>query len=345
MSGSAVLGVALIGAGRVAGAHTAAFGRVADVNIRAVADPRRAAAKSLARALGAKAFTDHRRVLALPDVDIVDIAVPHALHADIASAALEAGKHVFMDKPLATTVADGERLCDLAARSDRVMMICHNLLFHPLVAAGKCAVDAGVLGRPTVADAWSCGYLDLPPWDFRRSQQATGGGAWFDGGPHLLYTLEHLLGPIDDVVTRLGRGPSRIGGEDGAAAAVRFRTGASATLRISYADNLPGRDQPWPAGWRLGFELRGTGGTLSLDLLPTPLLTMYTGQDPPSARHIDGTFQASFDGAIAEFVAAIREQRTPIVPLSASLRTLRQVLSAAHADTPSTGHEGRARAE
>ncbi len=342
MNGSGVLCVALIGAGRVAAAHAAAFKRVADVDIRAIADPRREAAETLAQSLGAKAFTDHRRVLATPDVDIVDIAVPHALHAEIASAALEAGKHVFMDKPLATTVADGERLCDVAASSGRVMMICHNLLFHPVVAAAKRYVDAGVLGRPTVADAWSCGYLDLPPWDFRRSQEATGGGAWFDGGPHLLYTLEFLLGPFDDVVSRLGRGPSRIGGEDSVAAAVRFRTGASATLRISYADNLPGHEQPWPAGWRLGFELRGTGGTLSLTLLPTSSLTMYTGQDAPSEHHVDGTFQASFDGAIAEFVAAIREQRAPMVPLSASLRTLRQVLSAAHADTPSTGDERRA---
>ena len=339
-----MLGVALIGAGRVAAAHTAAFGRVADADIRAVADPRRVAAESLAQALGAKAFIDYRRVLALPEVDIVDIAVPHALHAEIASAALEAGKHVFMDKPLATTLADGERLCALAARSDRVMMICHNLLFHPVVAEGMSAVEAGVLGRPTVADAWSCGYLDLSPWDFRRSQRATGGGAWFDGAPHLLYTFEHLLGPIDDVVARLGAGPSRIGGEDNAAAAVRFRNGATATLRVSYADKLPGHDEPWPTGWKLGFELRGTGGTLSLTVLPTPSLTMYTGQDTPSVRHVDGTFQASFDGAIVEFVTAIREQRVPTVPLSASLRTLRQVLSAAQTDTPSTGHEGRARA-
>jgi hypothetical protein len=71
---------------------------------------------------------------------------------------------------------------------------------------------------------------------------------------------------------------------------------------------------------------------------------MYTGQGTPSVRHLDGTFQASFDGAINEFVTAIREQRLPTVPLSASLRTLRQVLSAVQTDTSSTGHEGRARA-
>jgi predicted dehydrogenase/acetyltransferase-like isoleucine patch superfamily enzyme len=114
--------------------------------LRAITDPDRDAAAAVAQQNGCLA-ADWRDVLADPRVDGVAIAAPAALHAGLARQALEAGKHVFVEKPLALQVPDAEALCQLAERNDRRLMVGHLLQYHPAFLRLKELVREGALGR------------------------------------------------------------------------------------------------------------------------------------------------------------------------------------------------------
>ena len=318
--------VAIVGAGRVAQIHAAGLLAVPGVSVTAVVDPREDAAATLAEAVGgAKPLSDAAELFDRDDVDAVDIALPHDLHYPVAKMSLLAAKHVFMDKPMALTAAEGKELVELARERDLRFMLCHNLLFHSAVIEAGQYVKQGHVGRVTTADSWSSGWLDLMPWDFRLSREKTGGGAWFDNGPHLLYVLQNWLGPITEVIALAARGESRIGGEDACVAVARHADLAVSTARISYADRLPGHQDPWPAGWTLGFEVHGTEGYVRCDVVPEPTVTTYAGTGAPRRDHIATRFEAAFDAAIAEFVDAVRTHRDPSVTGEDSLHILQLI--------------------
>jgi predicted dehydrogenase len=314
--------VGLIGAGRVAAQHVAAVAGAPDARVVAVCDPRVERARAIARDQGGAAvYATHEQLLADAAVDAVVIAVPHRLHAPLALAAIAAGKPVFMDKPLALDPEEGEALCEAVDAAGLPFMLCHNLLFHPAVARARELLDARPLGRLTVSAAWSHGWLDLDPGDFRHDAEATGGGAWIDCASHLLYALEHLVGPIAEVRAFPAAGPSRIGAEDAAGGIARFAEGSVATLTVSYADRLAGHAEPWPAGWRAGYLLQGTDGSLRVEVLPHARVELFDGARS-RVETFDNDFSVTFAGAMREFLAAVAERRTPSVGCRDGLRML-----------------------
>jgi predicted dehydrogenase len=292
--------VGVLGAGRISHYHAEGFSR-AGARIVGVADPRREAADSLAQRFGALAVADEEALFAL-EPDVVVIATPHDLHGPQATKALNAGIDVFLDKPLALSAAEGAALADLAAGLGRNLGVNHNMLFHPAIVEARTHLSG--LGRLVSASAWSEGWLDIAPWDFRLDRVRTGGGAWFDAGPHLLYTLDALAGPFTDLSGLAATGPSRLGGEDSFAACGRFANGAIASLRVSYAHTAPGSRLAWPDGWQQGFELHGTDGALRVLVTPVGQVeTMQADDRDWTIRATGLPFAASFWGAIADFLA------------------------------------------
>jgi predicted dehydrogenase len=134
---AAELGVAVIGSGRMGGFHVDTWERVTGARLIAVADPDSASA---ARAIGRRPIAydaDWRATLERPDVDAVTIAAPSSLHREIAVAALEAGKHVLVEKPIATTVEEAVAIAESARTAQRKLMVGHVERFNP--AVGKVA--------------------------------------------------------------------------------------------------------------------------------------------------------------------------------------------------------------
>lgn len=321
--------IALIGAGRVASTHIDMLRSADDVEIVAVADPRGEAAERIARQLGVPSFPSLAETLAAVAVDAVDIIVPHDLHYPLALGALQSGVHVFMDKPLATNAADARELCDAAEANGLVLAVCHNLLFHPAAQRTAKLISDGVLGRPTHASAMSSGWLDLPPWDFRLDRKATGGGAWVDGSPHLVYLLESLLGPMRNLHAAAATGDSRLGAEDTAAGHAQFESGAVATITVGYSDASPDPGSTWPAGWDMRVILVGTAGRIVLELLPEARIAWQRdGQPPTQEDFADVTFDSGFYGAFGDFVSAVRSSTKLQVSPWDSLHNLELVRSA-----------------
>ena len=198
-AGSA-LRVGIVGAGKISGQYSESFRRLPQVDVTAVADidPGRAAALA-AQHPGARA-TSVRELLAADDVDVVlNLTIP-AAHAEVAAAAIDAGKHVYGEKPLTATTDEGAAVLRAAADA-RVRLACApDTVLGTGVQTARAAVDSGLIGLPHAATAFMVTpgherWHHDPEFYYRP-----GGGPLLDMGPYYLTSLVHLLGPVRSVV-------------------------------------------------------------------------------------------------------------------------------------------------
>jgi len=158
-----MVNIGIIGLGGIAGAHIPAYATLPNARLvaRCDRDPARAAgtASNVSINIGtggtetaaARACTDYRELLRDPKVEAVDICLPTDLHAEVAVAALQAGKHVLCEKPMALTVADCDRMIAAAETAGRILMIAHCIRFWPEYVVLKELVDGGQYGKVTYA--------------------------------------------------------------------------------------------------------------------------------------------------------------------------------------------------
>lgn len=141
------MSAAVIGTGFVGAQHVEALRRIG-VDVAIVAASAEDRARTAAETLGVRRWTaDWASAAADPAIDVVHVCVPNDLHRPVVLAALDAGKHVVCEKPLALDLAEGRELADAAGGSNRVAVLCHNYRFFPMVAELRLKVAAGVLGR------------------------------------------------------------------------------------------------------------------------------------------------------------------------------------------------------
>jgi predicted dehydrogenase len=196
--------VALLGCGTIASAvHLRALARSRRGELVGVADPDPAARDRARRATRVPVVPDPGELLARPDVDAVVICAPSAAHAALAAAAAEAGKHVYIEKPLATTLADGERVRDAVLDAGVVAVVGFNRRCHPIYRAAREAVAAGVLGRVLAAQTVfdEPAHAGEPAW--RRDPEA-GGGLLADLGSHHFDLARWLLSAEIEAVDARG---------------------------------------------------------------------------------------------------------------------------------------------
>ena len=170
------------------------------------------------------AFEDER-------VEAVVIATPTATHFELARAALKAGKHVLVEKPIAATVAEGEELCRLAAEAGLVLMVGHIFIYNLAVRFVKCCIDEGRIGQPQLI---SMTRTNLGP--IRTDVNA----AW-DLMPHDLSMLRYWLGADPDRVTAFGGSWANSGVQDMVQVGLIYPGGVIATIRATWLD--PAKDR------------------------------------------------------------------------------------------------------
>ncbi|MFE6997079.1 Gfo/Idh/MocA family protein [Microbacterium sp. NPDC057659] len=180
--------IGLIGAGAVAPFHVRAAAALAGAELTAVCDIDESAARRAADlSPGAGVFTDHRRMLEADVVDAVIVNTPHALHLPISVEAAEAGKHVLVEKPMATSVADCDRIAEACERAGVSLTVGHIQHFLPDKTAAHGLIASGELGAvQLIRDNRSTDYRPgtRSPWFFSR--EVAGGGALFNIGAHCL---------------------------------------------------------------------------------------------------------------------------------------------------------------
>jgi len=263
-------------------ASSAVFDLLVEPELELLADVDADIARAAAESLGFARSTGYwRELIADPRVDLVDITTPNIMHAEMALAAIEAGKHVYCEKPLAPTAAEAKLMVDAAESAGVKTMVGFNYLKNPVTALAKEIIDSGEIGEVFgFRGAHFEDYMLDPntlvsPWRF---DPRSGDGVVADLGSHIVSLARFLLGPIESVsaerrtvigerTTTEGE-PITIEVADEMDSLVRFAGGARGTVAASWI--ATGRKMA------LGCEIRGTKGALAFDFERLNELELYT---------------------------------------------------------------------
>ena len=297
----------LIGCGDIAARRVAAALRDAPHSTLVAVSRRRAElAEDFARRHGARrVHPDWRDLVRDPEVDAVYVATPVRLHAEQATAAAEAGKHVLCEKPMALDVGQCERML-AAARGHGVRLgVAYYRHHYPIVARLRALVASGEIGRPVLCQVDVFEPFDAAPGDPRAwllDKAEAGGGPMMDFGCHRLEVLLDLFGPVEEAqgfpvnVRFHDRGV-----EDTCVARLRFAGGPEAVLTVTHAT----------AERRDTFALYGTEGSAHVGVLNDGVVRIVTDAGAREERHPP---HANLHQPLVEdFVAAVREGREPAV--------------------------------
>jgi UDP-N-acetyl-2-amino-2-deoxyglucuronate dehydrogenase len=257
MSSHSIVRFAIIGAGVIGDVHAQAIRSLPDVAaLSLIVSTREASARRLAEARGAGGYsTDLDAVFADPDIDAVSICTPSGLHADQAVAALEAGKHVMIEKPIDVSLDAADRIIAAERASGAKVAVVSQHRFDPATEQVVAAIQAGDLGRLTsgiASTAWWRGqsYYDAGRW--RGTWAMDGGGAIMNQTIHTIDLLVAMLGVPTEVFAYAARlAHERIEVEDTAVAVVRFASGALGVIH--------GTTAAYP-GLEAGVRVFGTKG-------------------------------------------------------------------------------------
>lgn len=207
---------------------------------------------------GAKVFTDYRDLLADPDIAAVHVLTPNVKHCEISCAAMEAGKHVICEKPMAATAADAKRMLDTSRRTGKLLTIGYQYRHIDANKAMKSYVDTGALGDIYYAETTAIRRRGIPTWGVFTNKAEQGGGPLIDIATHSLdltlwmmnnYEVESVtgasfakIGPCaapDEMGNDFGPwDASKYEVEDSAFGFIRMKNGALINLRCSWALNM-----------------------------------------------------------------------------------------------------------
>ena len=292
------LGIGLIGSGFMGRTHALAFNAVnrvfslpVVVELEMLADVDVASATRAAATLGFRRATGTWRELVVdPAVDVVAITTPNTLHAEMALAALAAGKHVYCEKPLAPTVDEARTMTQAAERAGVTTAVGFNYLKNPMLRLARDIVASGDIGEVrTFQGIHSEDFMAdaAQPWTWRLDP-AGGGGALADIGSHIIATARYLVGPIErvlgDTVTAITTRPVAHGAaerravevDDVARAHVRFAGGATGSIEANWL--ATGRKM------RHDFEVSGSKGAIAFSQERLNELQLYRSDDPADRR-------------------------------------------------------------
>ena len=268
--------VGIIGLGGISNTHVPGWQTSPHTEIVAGADIRSEVFDTWKQKYGITKFYEKPDdLIANPDIDIVDICTPNMFHSSLAVAALEAGKHVLCEKPLAPTPADIRKMIAARDKSGKKLMTAQHFRFRGTSQAAKAEIDNGALGEVYHARAWMLRRCLLPNRDTFIYKDHSGGGPTIDIGVHILDLTLWLMGhpkPVSvsgvakaalahhkDAFTMWGR--SRViqdmDVEDFAVAFVRFENDATLILEVSWLlhHNTTGEDaKVWLYGNEGGLE-------------------------------------------------------------------------------------------
>ncbi len=274
-----ILGIGIIGGGGIAQAvHIPGYQKLKNAKVLAVSDPFESARTACEEKFGIeKTYADFEEMLANPDIHAVSVTTPNFLHAEASIKALEAGKHVLCEKPLAMNAVEGQQMVDAAQRTGNKLMCGYHYRFNPEVQMLKKFAEAGEFGEMYFARTIAMRRRGIPGWGMFISKEKNGGGPLIDIGVHMLDATMHVMGfpkptkvfgktyqkfgKRKDVTGLMGQWDTEnFTVEDFAAAQILFENGASLHLESSFVAEQAERD-------KMSFQIFGDKGGASYNPL------------------------------------------------------------------------------
>ncbi|HSB28309.1 MAG TPA: Gfo/Idh/MocA family oxidoreductase [Pyrinomonadaceae bacterium] len=301
-----IVAFGLIGCGDIAQKRVAPVLSSSPVcKLVAVSRARSQFAESFAKKFGAlRWYADWRELLQDKDIAAVYVATPVHLHAEQTIAAIEAGKHVLCEKPMALTVVDCNRMIAASNRQNVKLGVAYYRHFYPVVVRIKQIINEGEIGTVVAAQMNAFEWFD-PPADHPRSwvlkKQLSGGGPMFDFGCHRIEVLLDIFGSVDEVKAMSSNKLFRREVEDVATVIIDFERGPIATLTVAHSAREP-QDT---------LDIFGSKGSIHVPVLNEGKLRVLTEAGvreefyPPAAN--------LHQPLIEDFARAIMEDRSPVV--------------------------------
>lgn len=325
------LKVGVIGCGSIAKyRHLPEYKLNKNVEIVAVCDIVAERAEKMAEEYGAKAFSDYKEVLRLEDIDAISVCLPNYLHAPVSIDALNAGKHVICEKPMATSKEEAEAMINAAKRNDKKLMIAHNQRFVASHQKAKEIIESGKLGK-IYSFKTTFGHPGPEGWS------VDGAGSWFfnkekafigamgDLGVHKADLMRYLLGEFTEVGAFIETNAKQnTDVDDNAVCILRTESGIIGTLSASWA---------YMSGGDNSTIIYGEKGTLRLEADPEySLIEEY--RDGSVVYHKLDKIQTNEEGGqstshvINHFVDCIVENKVPLINGEEGMKSLQIILAA-----------------
>jgi predicted dehydrogenase len=299
------LGFAIVGCGFISAQHAWAIEETKGAELRVACDIDASRAQALAGAHDAAATTDLNAVLRRDDVDVVDILTLPALHAEMAVKAARAGKHVLVEKPIATTLEEADRMIEACREAGVKLAVIHQMRLSTINRRMKELLDAGTVGEPFFIDVT---YRTFRPQAyFDRNERGTGrldgGGAFITHAIHDLDVILMYMGAVRSVMARKAVLGHVMAVEDMGMAMFDFESGAMGLLSTGTCVKRH-HDRT--------VEIHGTDGTLSHNekvlqhyiTRGQPITYEEMGLDAPGTLH---------KIQVQDLVDAIHEDREPMI--------------------------------
>ena len=281
--------VGMIGYGQMGRIHTYAYrsiplyydGQPCKITLKCVCDANEALArKGVEQAGFESSTTDYRALVERKDIDVVNICTPNRLHKDAVIAALQNGKHVYCEKPLAFDEAEAREIVAVADQSGMKHQITAEYRFIPAIMKAKELINADFVGRVFHFRGLylHAGYIDPKrPREWRLQKEVIGGGVLVDLGPHILDIMRYLVGEVEEVSVMMEtffkerpmpEDPKKMGKvevEDAITALMKMSNGALGFAEMSRV--ATGAED------EMRFEIHGQNGALAFNLMqPNELL-------------------------------------------------------------------------
>ena len=310
------IGVGLIGTGYMGKCHALAWGSVhavfgdgPQIRLAHLCEVTADLAAQRAAEFGfARSGAGWRALIADDAVDIVSVTTPNQFHAEMAIAALEASKHVWCEKPMATSLADAERMAAAARSSGRVAILGYNYIQNPMMRQLGALLAAGTIGTVNHVrvemdeDFMADAGMAFGP----KSDKSSGHGALDDFGVHPASLIQTLLGPIGSVMCKqskpyatrplAGGGARAVETSDIATVLFELASGASGVMALNRS--------AWGRKGRIALQIYGDKGSLVFDQERFNELQLYTVDGDPATRGFRTILAAPVHAPYNKFIPA-----------------------------------------
>jgi UDP-N-acetyl-2-amino-2-deoxyglucuronate dehydrogenase len=299
-----------------------------EAQLVAFCDTNPEAVKGPAEKHSAKAYSDYNDLLQDPNVDMVDICLPHYLHGRVALAAAKAKKHILCEKPFTVSLKEADDVINAAKENGVTLMVAENTRFIRAYEVAKTFLDQKEIGDVCHVRTYLGGsemYRLSKPDNWIGKKEKAGGGAIMDSGVHTFYLLEWFVGRISKLfaASSVFRKDLYQDVEDNAVVSFQFENGAIGTSSFSNTTEAP---------WTERLELYGINGSLIVDMLSEHPVQLFSTQnrskdrskwwgrfgdtswEQPYFEHSAMDWKwTSWRKEVKHFVTSLREKSQPLV--------------------------------
>ena len=333
--------LAIVGCGTISRLNAPGYLVDDRCEVVALCDPvrERAEARATEWGISPRVYTDYDDVLSDPDIDAVELLTPTHLHAEQIIAALNAGKHVSCQKPLATSVEQADRVVDAVTQAKTLFRVTENFIHYPPIVKAKELLDADVIGKPNLVrirtvigdQGTARDDFTLAPdaMEWRRDANLNPGGKLYDDGVHKYATAMWWVGDFESVYSIVTK-TDDFTIEAPSTTTWRFKDhNCLCTIDYGLSNKMYVRGRYYPMDEF--FEIVGSKGSIWVtrctgEMLDLPPVMLHTGSETTSFQ-VPMDWIEGFNGAAKNFIDSIMSGEQPMMDVHFAKKVLQAALA------------------